>query len=66
MKPLKIDSISIPSISSGVFGFPKDKCVKILVDTVKKNSNLIQQKKRVRFVNIDEATTNEFLNYMRN
>lgn len=31
-----LKSISIPAISSGIFGFPKDRCAKILVDTVKK------------------------------
>jgi O-acetyl-ADP-ribose deacetylase len=25
-------SISMPAISSGIFGFPKDKCAKILVE----------------------------------
>jgi O-acetyl-ADP-ribose deacetylase (regulator of RNase III) len=36
-------SISMPAISSGIFGFPKDRCAKILVSTSKdfliKNSN---------------------------
>jgi O-acetyl-ADP-ribose deacetylase (regulator of RNase III) len=31
----KLTSISIPAISAGIFGFPKDRCAKILVgDTV--------------------------------
>ena len=28
----KFSSISFPAISSGIFGFPKDRCAKILVD----------------------------------
>jgi O-acetyl-ADP-ribose deacetylase (regulator of RNase III) len=36
-------SISIPAISSGIFGFPKDKCAKILVQEserfLKQNNN---------------------------
>jgi O-acetyl-ADP-ribose deacetylase (regulator of RNase III) len=27
----KLKSISVPAISAGIFGFPKDRCVKILV-----------------------------------
>jgi O-acetyl-ADP-ribose deacetylase len=32
----KFKSISMPAISSGIFGFPKDKCAKILVQEAKK------------------------------
>jgi O-acetyl-ADP-ribose deacetylase (regulator of RNase III) len=37
-------SISIPAISSGIFGFPKDKCAKILVQEserfLRQNNNI--------------------------
>ena len=32
----KFQSVSIPAISSGIFGFPKDRCAKILVEQSKK------------------------------
>lgn len=32
----KFKSISMPAISSGIFGFPKDKCAKILIEESKK------------------------------
>ncbi len=32
----KFKSISMPAISSGIFGFPKDRCAKILIDESKK------------------------------
>ena len=28
-----LDSVSLPAVSSGIFGFPKDQCVKILLRT---------------------------------
>jgi O-acetyl-ADP-ribose deacetylase (regulator of RNase III) len=28
----KLSSISLPAISAGIFGFPKDRCAKILVE----------------------------------
>ncbi|NIP62607.1 MAG: macro domain-containing protein [Nitrosopumilaceae archaeon] len=30
------ESISIPAISSGIFGFPKDRCAKIILECIKK------------------------------
>ena len=31
---LNVDSLSIPAISSGVLGFPKDECAKIMIKRV--------------------------------
>src|SRR5215217_5692020 len=52
-------SISIPAISSGIFGFPKDRCADILLEesinflTNKKNNTTLQ---RVEFCIIDDET----------
>lgn len=58
----KFGSISIPAISSGIFGFPKDECAKILVGETKK---FLEQNKTssigiVEFCIIDDETINYF------
>ncbi|MCX7904557.1 MAG: macro domain-containing protein [Caloramator sp.] len=55
-------SLSMPAISSGIFGFPKDKCAEILFETTIKflsqdNINL----ERVVFCNNDKLTYEIFL-----
>lgn len=54
-------SISIPAISSGIFGFPKDKCAKILVSVSKKflenNENSLNL---IEFCIYDEKTLEHF------
>jgi O-acetyl-ADP-ribose deacetylase (regulator of RNase III) len=55
-------SISIPAISSGIFGYPKDRCAEILVNeiinyfTQKQNSNI----NIVEFCLLDNDTIYEF------
>jgi O-acetyl-ADP-ribose deacetylase (regulator of RNase III) len=58
----KLTSISLPAISSGIFGFPKDRCAKILVGvsadfmTKHKNSTL----KVIEFCIYDDMTLGHF------
>ena len=60
---LKLQSIALPAISSGIFGFPKQPCAKILFNTVQEyfETQLLLPKKGseattvrdIRFVNFD-------------
>jgi len=60
---LGLESISLPAISSGIFGFPKERCAKIMIKTIidffeeNKESTL----KVVNCCNIDDYTNNLFL-----
>jgi O-acetyl-ADP-ribose deacetylase (regulator of RNase III) len=56
-------SISIPGISSGIFGGPKDVCARVIVQT---SLNYLVQNpgsgiKEIRFCNIDEPTVAAFV-----
>ena len=60
---LKCETISMPAISTGIFGFPKDLAATIIFKTIANyfeqnpNSNL----KQTRLVLFDRTTINEFL-----
>lgn len=60
---LKCASISLPAISTGIFGFPKDRAAAIIFKTVtayfEKNANT--NVKKVHIVLFDKATIDEFL-----
>jgi len=59
---LKLKSIALPAISSGIFGFPKDLCAKIMFSNViafcakHPDTSL----KEIRFTNFDYLTVNIF------
>jgi len=65
---LKISSISIPAISTGIFGFPKEKGAKVIFNTV---LNWVYEHagtllKEIRFCNIDNLTTDLFKKEIEN
>jgi O-acetyl-ADP-ribose deacetylase (regulator of RNase III) len=60
---LKCTSISMPAISTGIFGFPKDRAAGIIFKAVLAyfEKNLNSTLKQVRVVLFDKATIDEFL-----
>ena len=57
-------SISIPAISTGIFGFPKDKCAKILIEEslkfIKNRGSLPKSPEIIEFCIYDDETLNQF------
>ncbi len=60
---MNVVSISIPAISSGIFGFPKDQCAEVFFRAIKDflAERLSTCLKLVRLCNIDEETSRIFL-----
>ncbi|HEW93042.1 MAG TPA: macro domain-containing protein [Thermotogaceae bacterium] len=60
---LNLESISMPAISSGIFGFPKDRCANIFFKAIKDfiDNNKPKKMKTIRLCNIDESTSKIFL-----
>lgn len=59
----KLSSISIPAISSGIFGFPKNRCANILVNEAQKflKENKDSSIELVEFCIYDDQTYNHFI-----
>ena len=62
----KFESISMPAISSGIFGFPKEKCAEIIINTIKNyittNNNIFL--KTIRICLFDQEMVKIFLKYL--
>lgn len=59
---LELESISIPAISSGIFGFPKDRCAQILLAQAKQflQNNPHGSLQQIDFCIIDDPTVAVF------
>ncbi len=59
---LKLGSLAMPAISSGIFGFPKDRCAEILVDAAIAfcRAHGDSPLREIRFTNIDAPTVEVF------
>ncbi len=59
---LELSSIALPAISSGIFGFPKERCAEIMIATALNFFKDHPQAalRRVCFTNIDELTVSIF------
>ncbi len=60
---LDLPRVSLPAISSGIFGFPKDLCAEVMVDAVVEYLDHTPDTRitEVRFTNIDLPTVAEFV-----
>lgn len=58
---LKATSISFPSLSSGIIGFPKDFCAEIMMSSLRKFlANNVTNLTAIRFINTDNPTVRLF------
>ena len=67
-KAASLRSIAIPAVSSGQFGFPRDLCAKVILDTVVDfcKANPTCNLSEIHLVNHDSPTVKVFVDEMRN
>lgn len=58
-----LSSISFPAISAGIFGFPKDRCARLLLETARSflTDNPSAHVREVRFCLFDQPTLEAFI-----
>lgn len=62
-----LKSIAFPAVSSGIFGFPKDRCAKILIDTAIEFLQSFQTSiEKIVFCLFDDETYGYFESYYKN
>jgi len=59
---LKVKSVALPAVSTGIFGYPKESGVKVITDEVLKyiDNNPETRLKEIHFTNIDKLTSELF------
>jgi O-acetyl-ADP-ribose deacetylase (regulator of RNase III) len=57
---LKLSSVSLPAISTGIFGYPKEEGVRVIVDEVIKYVKKGTGLREIRLVGYDELTAQLF------
>ena len=64
---LKCSSMALPAISTGIFGFPKDRAAGIIFSSIKKYfvDNPTAKLQQVRIVLFDQSTVDAFINQWR-
>ncbi len=64
---LGLNSIAFPAISTGIFGFPKDRAAQVMISAIKKYcaENASSRLKEIRIVLFDQPTVDAFLNMWR-
>ncbi|NSW55110.1 MAG: macro domain-containing protein [Armatimonadetes bacterium] len=64
---LGLTSISLPAISSGIFGFPKDRCARILLREAEQwlTAQATRSLRRIDFCIIDDVTVQAFADEWR-
>lgn len=64
---LKLKSVALPAISTGIFGYPKEEGTKVILDEVvrflKERETTLQE---VHLTNIDRQTSELFVNHLQN
>jgi O-acetyl-ADP-ribose deacetylase (regulator of RNase III) len=60
---LGLESIALPAISTGIFGFPKERAAKVILESIKLyfKENTSSGVKVIRLVLFDQSTVNAFL-----